>query len=770
MQSLPINRRRFGTRSKLRNKYVLTFCVLLSCFTLKISAQNIPLSTWRTHLTYYNAQAMVKAKERIYVASENGFFYLDLTDNSLNTFSKEDGLSDINITSLAYDGSTETMVIGYGNGNIDLVKKNEIINIRSLFNSIAFADKEIRAITLFENQAFLATPFGVIVVDLLSPRIKETYLNIGENGSQNGVYDVAIVQDSIFLATEQGLWAASLGNSVNRLDFANWRAAVKGNGVRHLAVLAEQLFFTVQQDGLFKYLGGASQVASFGRGQTYRGLAESENQLILLAEQTLYITNEKLNAEVRTGEKIKKPIEAFFDAQNTLWVADTSLGLVKFEGNNAETLFPSGPFEPAVFRLKNFGSQIVAVAGGVNEQLGLPLNKAGSFYVFEQGKWSSYASVENAVGALQIPTTTDISSVAATFDNKVYLGSFGNGLLEWEIQGNTFKLIKAPPLTNRPNFGITIGGLATDQNGSLWISNYAVATGSASIHSLNQSGQWLSFQFGSFASRFPREILIDDFEQKWVRLSGAGASGILVFENESNFRFLGEGVGNGDLPSSTINCFAKDRNGSIWVGTDRGVAEFFDPFSILNNKASDAVFPRFEGLPLLRDENVTSIAVDGGNRKWIGTKNGVWLFSAEGSQLIHHFTEKNSPLLADIIVDIAIQPISGEVFFGTNKGIVSYRSDATIAPLQHENVKIFPNPVRPNFQGVVSISGLVEDAIVKIADISGKMIWETRAKGGTATWDTFDYNGKKAKTGVYLVFSVSLNGEQTFVGKFAVVE
>lgn len=754
----------------MQQKYSILLALLLATFTLSIRAQDIPLGSWRTHLTYYNAQAMEPAANRIYVASENGFFYYDLTDNTLNTLSKEDGLSDISISSLAYDDESEFLVIGYKNGNIDLFSESEIVNIRSILNSITFSEKEIRAIAVSDGEAFLGTPFGVSVVDLTSPRIQESYLNIGENGSKNGVYDVAIFRDSLFLATDQGLWAASLSPTVNRLDFANWRAVVRGVGVRHIEALGNNLYYTVEQDGLFKYNGAQFQVASFGRAKSYRGLSASNNQILLFTEGTIFISDENLNAEVRTGEKIGLPVAAFFDEQNTLWVADTSLGLVQFQGNNAENVFPSGPFSPSVYRIESIGEEIIAVAGGANETSGVPFNTTGSFNVFANGVWSNYAAIPNEVGATQLPSISDLSSVAASSNGKYYFGSFSGGLLEWQTADNSFRTLSGLPLSTRSGQNIAIGGVATDFDGTVWVSNYGVNSNSPSLHSLNANGEWTSFQFNNFAARFPRDIIVDDFNQKWVRLSGLSASGILVFQDQTNFRFLGEGVGNGDLPSAIVNCLAKDRNGSIWVGTDRGVAEFFDPFNILSNSASDIILPRFEGLPLLRDENVTSIAVDGGNRKWIGTKNGIWLFSAEGSQLIHHFTEDNSPLLSDVILDVAIQPNTGEVFIGTDRGIISYRSDATAASELHSNVKIFPNPVRPNFSGVVSISGLAQDAIVKITDITGKMIWETRAQGGTATWNTLDYNGRKAKTGVYLVFSASSDGEQTFVGKLALVE
>jgi hypothetical protein len=220
---------------------------------------------------------------------------------------------------------------------------------------------------------------------------------------------------------------------------------------------------------------------------------------------------------------------------------------------------------------------------------------------------------------------------------------------------------------------------------------------------------------------------------------------------------------NGGLPSSAVRAIAIDRDGYIWVGTDEGVAYFF-------SETDDAIKPLFEGRFLLRDETITAIEVDGGNRKWIGTERGVWLFSPEGETLIHNFTTDNSPLLSNMIYDIEIADETGEVFFATDKGLLSYRADATTSDAGFRELKIFPNPVTSDFSGSVGITGLATDAIVKITDVSGQLIWQTQANGGSATWNVRDYNGRRAATGIYLVFAATADGSESVVGKIAVVD
>jgi ligand-binding sensor domain-containing protein len=210
-----------------------------------------------------------------------------------------------------------------------------------------------------------------------------------------------------------------------------------------------------------------------------------------------------------------------------------------------------------------------------------------------------------------------------------------------------------------------------------------------------------------------------------------------------------------------------DRAGQIWLTGNEGVTYFPAPNDIFSFPS--AIKPVFENQFLLFGEYITSIAVDGGNRKWIGTRDGAWLFNETGEELIHHFVSEISPLPSDNVLDISVDDKSGEVFFLTDKGIVSYRGTSTQGAETQQTVKIFPNPVPATFDGQVGIEGLVTDANVKITTISGTLVRELEADGGTAVWDIRDYSGSRVGTGVYLVFSASADGSQTFIAKVAVI-
>jgi hypothetical protein len=282
---------------------------------------------------------------------------------------------------------------------------------------------------------------------------------------------------------------------------------------------------------------------------------------------------------------------------------------------------------------------------------------------------------------------------------------------------------------------------------------------------------WTGKSFNKTEAQYPMEIVIDDNNYKWIRLRPETGGGLIVYDDKTNnFKYLNDQDGSGGLPHKSVRTIAKDLSGDIWVGTDDGIAVFYKTKNIFSGTV-DAISPIYAGFPLLYNETITCIEVDGGNRKWIGTKNGLWLLNDDGTEAITYFTEDNSPLLSNYILDVEINEKTGEVFIATDKGVISYRGDATSSNVtQGDQVKVFPNPVPADFNGKVGISGLTTDANVKITDIYGNLIYQTTAEGGTAVWNVKNYNGTRAEPGVYLIFSSSEDGTQTYVAKIAVTE
>ena len=211
------------------------------------------------------------------------------------------------------------------------------------------------------------------------------------------------------------------------------------------------------------------------------------------------------------------------------------------------------------------------------------------------------------------------------------------------------------------------------------------------------------------------------------------------------------------------------------MGTDLGIVIYSNPERVFddNNFHAERIILTVGDVTqyLLNTEIVTAIAVDGANQKWLGTQNsGVYLVSDNGTKEIYHFTAENSPLLSDKIYGIGINHESGEVFFATDKGLISYRGSATMGSDEFRDVYVYPNPVRENYAGKITVRGLVSDVNVKITDISGNLVYETQADGGQATWNGKDFSGRRPSTGVYLVFCTNEDGSKTFITKFLFIK
>jgi ligand-binding sensor domain-containing protein len=322
-------------------------------------------------------------------------------------------------------------------------------------------------------------------------------------------------------------------------------------------------------------------------------------------------------------------------------------------------------------------------------------------------------------------------------------------------------------------------GMAFDKNMNLWVTNSGVSN---PISVLSADGKWTSLNYGP-AINAPNvsKLLIDSGNRKWVILPRG--NGLFVFDDngtpgdirDDTYTRVSIADNAGNEISNFVYDIAEDLEGNIWVGTASGPVVYYHPAAVFEGPqaggyAQQILVPRNDGSGLgdylLSTETITSIAVDGANRKWFGTRNsGVYLISADGLKQIHHFTRENSPLLSNTINSITIDGQTGEVFFATDKGIVSYRGTATSGGDSFGKVYVFPNPVRETYHGDITITGLARNVNVKITDISGNLVFETKALGGQAVWNGKNFDGRRVATGVYLVFCTNEDGSKTYVTK-----
>jgi ligand-binding sensor domain-containing protein len=417
---------------------------------------------------------------------------------------------------------------------------------------------------------------------------------------------------------------------------------------------------------------------------------------------------------------------------------------------------------------------LYAAAGSVNDAWNYQYNRNG-VYDYLDDSWNFKGYFNQPV----LDSVLDFISLAIDpRDGALWAGSYGGGLVRFKENQTTIYKQKNSSLQaalGDPN-SYRVSGLAFDQAGNLWVANYGAAQ---NMQVRKKDSSWVSIRVPfSHTENALSQILVDQEQQIWL-ISPKG-NGIFCYNpgnsidatNDDRWKNYLAGSGNGNLPSNNVRCMAMDKNGFIWVGTDKGIGIIQCSNEVFGT-GCEALLPvvqqdRFAGL-LFQDEDVQSIVVDGANRKWVGTKNGLWLLSPEGDKIIYRFTQDISPLLGNDIKKLAINSITGELFIASTNGICSFRSTATEGGNTQENVLVFPNPVPAGYNGTIAIRGLSNNALIKITELNGQLVYQTRALGGQAIWDGKHYTGSKAASGVYLVIVRDDTGKEKIATKIVLL-
>lgn len=741
-----------------------------------------PIGQWRDHLPYHQAIQVAAGTDKIWCATPWSIFSIDIADNTIERYSKTNGLSETGISTIGLQETGDKLVVAYYNSQVDVLQDKAIYTIDAIKNSPVTGDKTIHHILMVGQQAYLSTGIGIIVLNLEKKEVKDTYI-IGNTGNKTPVHAMATDGQFFYAATEEGLKKGAATGS-NLADFRNWQNMSGINGLTTGAVTSIAVFqnnlVALKNDSLFIAINGNWNFL-YANEWSIQNISISGGKL-LLSEQlnatgriTALSTQGTVDELIQHAFFSRRPRHAIF-ADGYYWIADTLSGLTKYASNHFESFVPNSPYSIATGPLQVFNHTLWAGAGSVTPNWE-PANNKDGLYSFTNDSWTNF----NANSFPAMDSFPDVVSLAVDpSDESVWAGSFGGGLLHLKPD-RTLQLYKqnSPllPAYFAPG-SYRVSGLAFDAASNLWIANYGALQ---QIAVRKKDGTWRSFFVPySIPENAVGQIVIDDANQKWI--VAPNGNGLFCFNHGQTIDNPGDdlwrqyrvGKGNGNLPNNYVLSMAKDKNGFIWIGTRQGIGIVQCPQEVFTATGCEAILPvvqqdNFAGY-LFSDEQVQSIAVDGADRKWIGTKNGVWLISADGAKTIYRFTTGNSSLLSDDVQQIAVDGNSGEVFFATSKGICSFRSTATEGATSNSNVLVFPNPVPPGYTGTIAIRGVANNAIVKIAEMDGRLVYQTRALGGQAVWNGKDYKGRTISTGVYLVLVSDDNKQEKTVTKIVFVK
>ncbi len=771
--------------------------ILISVFSFSGIAQDLALGQWRVHLPFIKARSVAKATDRIYCASDRGLFYYSLTDNSVEPLSKISGLSELSVSALGFDANSSTLLIAYTNANIDLLIGNKIYNLSDIKRKNLTGDKNIYAVAFRNNFAYLSCGFGIVVVDLVRREIKDTYI-IGPGGTSIRVFDIDFLGNTVFAATETGVFTADINNP-NLGFFGNWTLSLPDNGnagdYNIIETFGNQVFVNYAKPNALVsnstdegfVFNGTSWIAPSvpidpAKYYSYRA---SDGKLIMTNSYSSRVFDSNLNQIQNINNSIyADPVmrDAIPGNDGIIWIADNEQGLVRVTATgNIDFIYPGGPRSDLVSAMAVSNGHLWATHA-TRTAFWFNTYAQGNFSEYKNGTWKTYNN--KTVTNYNIGQFFDNMSLAIDPKNSshVYVGSKGNGILEM-LNGIPVASYRDTNSTLQPGIGnpleCQVVGMGFDESGNLWALNSLAAK---PVNVRTTEGQWKAFSIpGISGAPLYGDMTIDSYGQKWINILGNNAplgSGLVVYDDNGTLdditddrsRFLTTGPGRGNLPSVDIRAITEDLENEIWLGTGKGVAVIYSPSSVITSDNFDAqqILIKQDGINqyLLESEVVTAIAVDGANRKWIGTESGgAFLMSSDGTKQILNFNELNSPILSNYILSIAIDQQSGDVYFGTNRGIISYKGDAIAGSGGCNNPLVYPNPVRENYDGPIAIKGLVPNGNVKITDVSGNIVFETTANGTQAIWAGKNFEGKKVQTGVYLVFSTDDEGENTCVTK-----
>ncbi len=654
---------------------------ILFFFTCYIKGQSVGIGNFYDHLPYHNGNSLCISKDKIYVASGQAIFTYDVSDNSLETYSKVNKLSDLGVSSIAYSEKHNSVIIGYTTGNIDIIVNNQVVNVPDIKRTSIQGFKSINEIIIEEDFAFLSTGFGIIKLDIQRQEIKETYF-IGDNGTNIFVNDLTFFNDTIYAVTNSGIYVANQNNS-NLANFQNWRK---------LEVYSEKDLNQIESNDSILILNistvqyGEDTMVSYNgtlwENLSYDGYNNSDIENINYeGEKWLFSFSYHGNILTTNFESEGKIYAYQFDSamyieprkiikghDDEYWISDEEYGLVKRKSRwRFDTFTPTGPASYLSWNLDFDGEALWVASGALTSNMNNQFQKKG-VYKYQNNSWESFNG-----GAYD--SLSDIISVSINPQNtnEVYFGAWGKGLIKTN-EG------KVQEVYNKYNSGIQslnlftdhqIGGSAFDENNILWVT----CSGSPGANVANplvafDGENWYTYTMNNMLvnNSYAGEILIDINGYVWFLSKDNGIfvfdhNGTLENKDDDRIALITTGELTGNLPTKTVLSFAEDSDGKIWIGTEEGLTVINSTYGIFDGEVkADRIIIEQDGSYqyLLETEIIKTIKVDGGNRKWIGTASGgVYLVSEDGQETIHHFTAENSALLSNAVFDIEIFGTTG---------------------------------------------------------------------------------------------------------------
>lgn len=757
---------------------------------------------WKIYASYHNPTKCLELGGRIYILANGDLYSYGTDDHSIETYDKAHTLSDFGIRDIQLSSGTNELLLLYENGNIDMLSSDgETYNISEL-KSKTLDDKTLNDVVTLDNTVYVSTNSGIVEFDLRQRIFRNLYY------FGYAVKSICVSDGYIVAVTTGGVYRGS--QSKNLLDPANWEKIAAPTTFKYILKLGKQYYFL------------ANNIYKIGSLSPYsQALLNSDvvSGWFLSGDRIYYTTTSGVfksfdEAGNVTTHTIPYPIQSLVYKGGTYWAACGENGFVGMSKNGDEftvthgDITPNSPLSNHCYRMTMHGNRLL-VAGGNNYYPEVLYD--GQAEKYEDGKWTTFDRKE---ALANVPAKTYANVVDVVQDpsdaEHHFLATFRSGLYEYKdyklVKHHTYYkddkykaadsyYVSCPLQTMSPNSGhyyyyVRTTAANYDKDGNLWMCNQQCDT---IVRIMKPNGTWVGYYYDDIKQHPTFDhIVFDQRGWAWInsrRSTGTSDAGVLVVntngtinsQNDDKHKYY-HSILNQDGTSYEVTEFyaiAEDLDGAMWFGTEHGLFTSFDPQNIFNSKYqfTQIKINREDGTGLadylLNGVKVTCIAVDGANRKWIGTGgDGLYLISADGQQQLQRLQQNNSPLISDNINDIKINGETGEVFFSTDQGLCSFMSDAVDPQdeLDKNNIKVYPNPVRPEDRKLVRVTGLAFNTNVKIANAAGKLVYEGTSNGGEFTWNCRTTAGKQVASGIYYILATDENGKKGASAKVLIVK
>jgi len=761
--------------------YMRQFAILFLLFlTLFGQAQNFE-DEWTGLFSYVSVKGITHGNDQLFVGAENAVFTYDLISQEITTISTVNGLSGELISSIYYSEGFGLLVIGYENGLIEIKIDGEenILSVVDILDKPTIPPDRKRINDFFEynDNLYISTGFGISLYDLSRLEFGDTYF-IGDFGAQLNITQTTVLEPYIYASSlGGGVRRAEVAND-NLIDFEQWTTISGGIiNVKGVQALGDDIFIARNDNVIARFQGsGFVSVANFiSEIVDFR----SENDLLTITTQAniqVYSPGFNLTAVVNSLSNFSYILQSGISLNNTFYMGTSEQGLlaVPYNSNIATQILPDGPILNQSFAIDASPGQLWVSFGDISVTFDpFPLSFLGVSNLTEEG-WTN-------IPASELFGASDLVNVTINPFNpaEVYMSSFQKGLLRINNQEPDVLFDETNSPLERVNLGgsdvgIRIYGADFDRDNNLWFTQTKVNDG---LIRLTPFGQFSKFNFEDVFNGEDELALTElKISREGYVFFGTDKNGMVGYNpNTGTYNRVSEQIGNGNLPSPSVRALEFDDQNRLWIGTLKGLRVLFNVAGFFDEGANTETQPIIieengVGQELLAQLTVTDIEVDGANNKWISTaSSGVFYFSSNGQETLLRFTKDNSPLPSNNVQDIAIDELSGRVYFATVNGLVAFDGSSTAPRDDLENVYAYPNPVRPGFSGNVTIDGLTDNANVKITDIEGNLVFETTSQGGSVLWDTTAFGKYKVASGVYMVLITTDDFLETKVSKIMII-